>query len=473
MSISVNNALAGALALLLAGCAVGPEYVRPTVETPASYKELDPNWEAGQPNDGAIRGKWWEAFRDPQLNALEQKVNVSNQNLAAAAAGYLAAQAAVKEARSQYFPTVTAGANVTNEHLVLPGALGQPVGATYTTYALPLQASWEPDFWGRVRNTVKASTYAAQASAADVENVRLAAQADLAADYYELRAQDSLRQLMDATVEADVETLELNQDLYRSGLSSDAAVQQAESQLQAAQAQAAILGVLRAQYEHAIALLIGQPASTFGIAFDLLAANPPAVPAGVPAALLQRRPDIAAAERAVAQANAQIGVARAAYYPNITLSAMAGAESISISTLPSSAWSLGPALVETIFDAGLRKATVQQYKAVYEQTAANYRQTVLTAFQEVEDNLASLRILREVIGRQDAAVEAAAVALGEASARYRGGLDPYLNVLAAQIAVLNARATAVNFREQQMVASVGLIKALGGGWDSSQLPKEK
>lgn len=468
-----RSCLLTAAAILFAGCAVGPKYVRPSVEAPSAWKETDPAWKASEPKDGAIRGKWWEAFRDPQLNALEEKVDISNQNIAAAAAGYLAAQAVVREARSQYFPTVTAGAGITSTKVVIPSAASPTGGLTYTGYSAPLQASWEPDFWGRVRNTVKANTYAAQAGAADVENVRLAAQADLAAAYYELRAQDSLRQLLDATVAADAETLELNRTLYRSGLSSDEAVQQAESQLRAAQAQAANVGVLRAQYEHAIALLIGKPASSFELVSGTLEVNPPIVPVGVPASLLERRPDIAAAERAMAQANAQIGVAKAAYYPNITLSASGGPESLSIANLPSSFWSVGPALVETVFDAGLRKATVRQYKALYDQTVASYRQTVLTAFQEVEDNLASIRILSQVIGQQDAAVEAAAVALDEAGARWRGGLDPYINVLAAQVALLNAQETAVNFREQQMVASIGLIKALGGGWDASKLQPEE
>ncbi len=472
MSTSANKKTIVALAILLAGCAVGPKYVQPAVETPSTYKEFESGWKAGQPRDDEIRGKWWEIFEDPQLNALEEKVDVSNQNIAAAAAAYTAARAAVKEARSQYFPTVTAGASITNLHFVQP-SLGAPVGGTYTEYSVPVQASWEPDFWGRVRNTVRASVYAAQASAADIENVRLAAQADLAADYYELRAQDSLRQLLDSTVAAYAEALELNRDLYRSGLGSDEAVEQAESQLRTAQAQAGNIGVQRAQYEHAIALLMGKPASTFTLSSETLNAQLPTIPPGIPAQLLERRPDIAAAERAVAQANAQIGVARAAYYPNITLSASGGPESLSITSLPSRFWSVGPALVETVFDGGLRKATVQQFRAAYDQTAANYRQTVLTAFQEVEDNLAALRILAQVIGQQDAAVETAAKALDEETARYRGGLDPYLNVLSAQVALLNARLTAVNYREQQMVAGVELVKALGGGWDTSKLPAEK
>lgn len=477
-ALTFSGAVA-ALALILAGCTIGPKYDRPAVLSPAAFKELQPvdfpntdGWKTGQPKDDAIRGNWWEVFHDPRLNELEEKVTISNQNIAAAAAGYLAAQATIKEARSQFFPTVTAGAGITNLHLVIPAA-GAAVGNTYTEYSMPLQASWEPDLWGRVRNTVKASTYAAQASAADLQNVRLAAQADLAADFYELRAQDAMWQVLDSTVITYAEALELNQALYRSGLGSDEAVAQAETQLRAAQAQAASIGILRAQYEHAIALLIGQPASTFQIPVEALKPNAPAIPFGVPADLLERRPDIAAAERAMAQANAQIGIAKAAYYPNITLSASGGPESISITSLPSRFWSVGPALVETIFDGGLRKATVQQYKATYDQTVANYRQTVLTAFQQVEDNLASIRILSQVAGQQDEAIEAAARTLEEATARYQGGLDPYLNVLVAQVTLLNAEQTEVGFREQQMVASVGLIKALGGGWEANSEPRLK
>lgn len=473
MSISANNSLAAALALMLTGCVAGPKYVTPTVSAPAGYKEADPAWKQSQPNDAVIRGKWWEAYRDPRLNAMEEKVNISNQNIAAAASAYLAAQAEVREARSQYFPTVSAGASITSAHLVIPSAAASPIGQTFTEYSIPLSASWEPDLWGRVRNTVRASKYAAQASAADLENVRLATQASLAEDYYELRAQDSLRQLLDSMAAAYAETLELNKALLRSGVGSDEAVQQAESQLRATQAQAASTGILRAQYEHAIALLMGNPASEFELDAEALKATPPDVPIGVPSQLLERRPDIAAAERAAAQANAQIGVAKAAYYPNITLSASAGPESLSITSLPSRFWTLGPSLVETIFDAGLRNATMRQYKAAYDQTAANYRQTVLTAFQEVEDNLAALRILSQVIARQDTSVQAAARALEEESARCQGGLDPYLNVLAAQVVLLNAAEANVNFRGQQMVASVELIKALGGGWNSSEIHGEK
>lgn len=347
---------------------------------------------------------------------------------------------------------------------------------TFSDYSLPFDASWEPDFWGRVRNTVRANVFAAQASAADFENVRLSEQAELAVDYYELRAQDSLRQVLDATVIAYQDTLDLTRSQYRAGLTSEEAVAQAEAQLKATQAQDTNLGILRAQYEHAIAVLIGQPASTFSLPAQDLKPKIPATPVGLPSELLERRPDIAAAERSVAQANAQIGVAVAAYFPNIELSATGGLGTTSISswfTWPSRFWSVGPSVAETIFDAGLRRATVQQFQANYDETVANYRETVLTAFQQVEDNLAALRILSQSTAQQDAAVDAAARSLQEATVRYRAGVDPYLNVIVAQTTLLNDQQTAVNFRMQQMVASVQLIKALGGGWDATEIPSPK
>lgn len=481
-----------ASALLLTGCVVGPKYSRPSAQTPPVYRELPhedaqtaASWKPAQPQDAAARGKWWEAFGDPQLNSLEEQANSTNQNIAAAADNFLAARALVRQARSQYFPTVTANPSIVNSR----PSLGQYGGIqtsrssgagvavkSFTDYSLPFDASWEPDFWGRIRNTVRANVYAAQASAADVENVRLSEQAELAVDYYELRAQDLLKQILDATVVAYQETFELTQSQYRAGLASDEAVAQAEAQLKAAQAQDTNLGVLRAQYEHAIAVLVGTPPSTFSLPAQALAAMPPVTPVGVPSDLLQRRPDIAAAERNMAQANAQIGIATAAYYPNIVLSGSAGLGNSAIAdwfTWPSRFWSVGASLAETLFDAGLRKATVEQYRANYDGTVANYRETVLTAFQQVEDNLASLRILSRTIAEQDAAVDAAARSLREATVRYRAGVDPYLNVIVAQTTLLNDQQTAVNFRMQQMVASVQLIKALGGSWDVAQIPSPK
>jgi NodT family efflux transporter outer membrane factor (OMF) lipoprotein len=476
---------------------VGPKYQRPSAETPAAYKELTPadfqntdGWKVAQPNDAALRGKWWEIFNDPQLNALEEKVNVSNQNIAAAAASFLAARAMVKEARSQLFPTVTTNPSITVQRpsaTLSRGTAGGSSGSgsgsgtgtassptsTFTDYDLPFDATWQPDLFGRIRNTVRSATYGAQASAADLENTRLSMQAEVAIDYFQLRGQDALKKLLDSTVTAYQQSLDLTKALYDTGIDSDEAVAQAETQLEQTQAQDVALGIQRAQFEHAIAMLTGQPASTFSIPFEPLDASPPAIPPGVPSQLLERRPDVAAAERLVAQANAQIGIARAAYFPTVTLSATAGLESTSFAqwfTWPSRFFSVGPAAAETLFDAGLRRATVQQYRAQYDETVANYRQAVLTAFQQVEDNLASLRILSAEIQDQGTAVTSAERNLAIATDRYKTGLDPYLNVLTAQTTLLSNQQTAVTLRIQQMTASGALIEALGGGWNASQLP---
>lgn len=472
------------------GCVVGPKYARPPVEAPSAYKEVrqegaqsESNWKTARPNDAAVRGKWWETFDDPQLNELEEKASLSNQNIAAAAANFLAARSLVRQARSQYFPTVTTNPSIVNTRPSPAqfGGLqtGSPSALTvksFTDYSLPFDASWEADLWGRIRGNVRANTYAAQASAADLMNVRLSEQAELAVDYYELQAQDSLKQVLDSTVVAYQETFDLTKSQYRAGLTSDEAVAQAEAQLKAAQAQDINLGILRAQYEHAIAVLIGQSPSTFSLSANALATKPPGIPVGIPSELLERRPDIAAAERSVAQANAEIGVAKAAYFPTILLSASGGFGTSSVAnwlTWPNRFWSVGPSLAEAIFDAGLRKAAVQQYRATYDQTVANYREIVLMSFQQVEDNLAALRILSQSIEQQDASVAAAARSLREAEVRYKAGVDPYLNVIVAQTTLLNDQQSAVTFRMQQMVASVQLIKALGGGWDAARIPSPK
>ena len=471
---------------LLAGCTVGPKYRVPAANTPAAYKELTPadykdtdGWKVAQPKDDALRGKWWEIFGDPQLNALEEKVDVSNQNIAAAAASFLAARSLVKEARSQYFPRVTANPAITVQRPSATMSSGKAGGSTssststFADYSLPFDATWQPDLFGRIRNTVRSAAYGAQASAADLANTRLIIQADVAVDYFQLRGEDALKKLLDSTVDDFNQSLALTRALYETGIESDEAVAQAETQLEATKAQDAALGVQRAQFEHAIAMLTGQPASTFSIPIEPLSSTPPAIPIGVPSQLLERRPDIATAERLVAQANAQIGIARAAYFPTVTLSAAAGLESSSITswfTWPSRFFSLGPAAAETIFDAGLRRATVEQFRAQYDETVANYRQTVLIAFQQVEDNLASLRILSVEIQHQDMAIKSAERSLALAQNRYKLGIDPYLNVLTAQTALLSNQETAFDLRIQQMTASGGLIEALGGGWNASQLP---
>jgi NodT family efflux transporter outer membrane factor (OMF) lipoprotein len=462
---------------------VGPKYHTPSTETPATYKELTPGdfkntdgWRVAQPKDDALRGKWWEIFNDPQLNALEEQVNVSNQNIAAAAASFLAARALVLEARSQLFPTVTTNPAITEQRpssTLSAGGAGTSSTHTFTNYTFPFDATWQPDLFGRIRNTVRSAAYGAQASAADLENTRLTVQAEVAIDYFQLRGQDSLKELLDSTVIAFQDSLELTKALYDTGIDSEEAVAQAETQLEATQAQDEALGIQRAQFEHAIAMLTGQPASTFSIPIEPLTTSPPAIPFGLPSNLLERRPDIAAAERLVAQANAQIGIARAAYFPTVTLSGAAGFESTSILkwfSWPSRFFSIGPAAAETIFDAGLRRATVIQFRAQYDQTVANYRQAVLTGFQQVEDNLASLRILSVEIQHQDAAVKSAEKNLTLALDRYRLGIDPYLNVITAQTSLLSNQEAAITLRIQQMTASNGLIEALGGGWDASQLP---
>jgi NodT family efflux transporter outer membrane factor (OMF) lipoprotein len=487
----IRRTLSVGLALsvgLLSACNVGPPYKRASVAEAPVYKELNPpeqpanaQWKVAQPSDAQLHGTWWELFGDPKLNALEEQVSVSNQNIAAAFASFMQARALVKEARAQYYPTLSTDPSVTRSRSsanLAPGGAGGGAGTgvggiTQTIYDLPFDATWAPDLWGRVRNTVKGNVAAAQASAADLENTRLTAQAELAVDYYELRTQDELQQLLNDTVVAYQQALDLTKALYDTGIDADEAVAQAEVQLETAQAQATNLGIARAQYEHAIALLVGQPASSFSLPVEPRSVMVPTIPVGVPSQLLERRPDIAADERLMAQANAQIGVARAAYFPTLTLSATGGFESSSISNWlawPSRFFSVGPSLAETLFDAGLRSATVAQYRAAYDQAVATYRQTVLSAFQQVEDNLAALRILAREIEQQDNAVKAAERYLAIATSRYQLGLDPYLNVITAQTTLLGNEQTDAQLHLQQLVDSVQLIEALGGGWDTSQLP---
>ncbi len=471
--------LCGALLVLFQGCVVGPRYNRPTVQTPGTFKEVTPDdlkkmdgWKVAKPQDSALHGKWWEILGDPQLNALEEQVDISNQNVAAAFANFMAARALVREARAQYFPTVTAGASIVRQHQPA-SATGTSGGTTSNEYSLPFDASWTPDLWGRVRNTVRANVANAQASAADLENIRLTAQAELAVDYLQVRGQDALKQLLDSTVKAYAESLDLTKALYETGIDSDESVAQAETQLEATQALDTNIGILRSQYEHAIALLVGQPASSFSIAVEPLKTPPPAIPFGIPSQLLERRPDIAASERLMAQANALIGVQKAAYFPTLTLSASLGFESTKASswfTWPSRVWSVGPSISELVYDGGLRRATVEQYRAQYDQTVANYRNTVLTAFQQVEDNLSALRVLSQEIQEQDTAIASAQRSLNLATDRYRLGIDPYLNVITAETALFSNQQTAVNLRIQQIVDSVQLVEALGGGWDASTLP---
>lgn len=481
-------------AFFLTSCNVGPKYHTPTVQAPAAYKEVTPenakdidNWKQAQPSDEVLRGNWWEIFNDPELNQLEEQVDKSNQSIASSQAAFMAARALVRQARSQLFPTVTTSPSITRElqsanlkQFVGQGAGGTGAGGTangattpFTDYSLPFDATWVPDLWGKVRNTINSQAYSAQASAADLANERLTIHAEVAVDYFQLRSQDALKQLLDSTVDAYKQSLDLTKALLETGIDSDEAVAQAETQLETTQAQDTGVGVLRAQDEHAIAMLLGQPPSTFSIPVKPLETVPPPIPFGVPSELLERRPDIAASERLVAQANAQIGIARAAYFPTLTLSASGGFQSSSITdwfSWPSRFWSVGPSLAETILDAGLRKATVDQFRAQYDETVANYRQTVLTAFQQVEDNLASLRILSQEIDQQVIAINSSQRFLDLATERYRLGIDPYLNVLTAQTTLLGNQQTLVNLKIQQITASVQLVEAVGGGWTRAQIP---
>jgi NodT family efflux transporter outer membrane factor (OMF) lipoprotein len=480
---------AAALLLILPACVVGPKYHPPAPPPPAAvYKESPTqfkdagDWTVAQPADAKLRGKWWEIFNDPELNALEDQLDINNQNIKQYFENFMAARAVVREARAQYFPTLSVAPSVTHSRASADVGSTANTGGTggtsspqlqSTLYSLPLEASWEPDLWGKVRNTVRQAQYAAQVSAADLENERLTEQASLAAYFFEIRGQDKLQKIFDDTVVADQKEYELTRSLYDTGIDDQISVVEAETTLHSAQAGATNVGVARAQYEHAIAVLLGKTASNFSIPVKPMTVAPPPIPVGVPSELLQRRPDVAAAERTMAEANATIGIAYAAYYPNLTLTGSAGFESSSFSkwlSWPSRFWSVGASIPETIFDAGLRRATVQQNVATYNADIASYRQTVLTAFQQVEDSLAEVRILSKEIQQEQQAVDSAQTYLKLEEARYDTGVDPYVDVLIAQTTVLADQQTLNGLQVQQMTSSVALVEALGGGWDRSQLP---
>jgi NodT family efflux transporter outer membrane factor (OMF) lipoprotein len=480
-------ALVGALAAL--GSCVSVPYRRPSVAAPRAFKEDSPSayrgtpagtWRPAQPQAAALKGRWWQIFGDPELNGLERQLNGGNQNIAAALQSFMAARAQVSEARTSYFPSLSAGAASSRSG---QGANVSGIGTTatattaargtYSEFQLPFDASWEPDLWGRIRETVRAYRYAAQVSAADLENMRLSEQASLAAYYFQLRGQDSLQALYDRTVRADRESLDLTRTLYRTGIDDEESVTQAEVTLENAQAAAVGIADDRALYEHAIATLIGKPASSFSLPARRLTTPLPPIPVGVPSEVLERRPDIAAAERTMAEANAQIGVARSAYFPALDLTASGGTASTAVSGLfdaPGLFWSIGASLSETVFDGGLRRATVAQYTDAYRADEASYRETVLTAFQQVEDELATLRILSQQLVQQQAAVAAARRYLAIATARYQTGIDPYLDVMTAEQTLLSDQQTELALRVSLMTAAVGLVQALGGGWNVKQLP---
>ncbi|MFM0338863.1 efflux transporter outer membrane subunit [Paraburkholderia fungorum] len=474
---ALTLAVAATLATMLAGCAVGPDYKRPGAEIPASYKEAAPGWKVAQPSDQQDRGEWWAIYEDPQLNALEDKLNASNQTVAQFAAAYRQARALVGEARAAYFPTVGASAGATRSG---NGSSSNSISNTSrsgvsNSFNVQLDASWELDLWGSISRTVNAQKAGQQGAAADLANARLSAQATLAQTYFSLRSLDSTQKLLDDTVAAYQRSLQLTQNQYAAGVAARSDVIQAQTQLQSAQAAAIDNGVQRAQDEHAIAVLVGEPASTFSIPPMPLTATPPAVPAQMPSALLERRPDIASAERKAAAANEQIGVAIAAFFPSLTLSATGGFENSVFSqllTAPSRFWTLGPQLAATIFDAGLRQAQTEAARAAYDQDVANYRQTILAAFQDVEDNLASQRILEQEIVVQRQAVDSARQALAIVTNEYKAGTVGYVNVLTAQTTAFTAEQKLESIAGQRMVSSVGLVKALGGGWDASQMNRE-
>lgn len=486
-----------ALVVLSGGCRIGPKYHPPAVPSPPAYRESSPSayksvlpgtWQPARPQDAALKGKWWEMFNEPELNALEDQLNINNQNIAQYFQNFMAARAQVSEARSYYFPTVTASPSITRTGTgggsaanaaftnssgtaVSQGSAGGSSGITIAS--LPLEVSWAPDLWGRIRNTVRESRYAAQVSAADLENERLTEQAALAQYYFELRGQDSLQDLYNRTIDADKTTLNLTQSLVDTGIDSPVDLAEAQVTLEDAEEAGAGIAANRALYEHAVATLIGKPASEFSLPAKQLTTPLPPIPVGVPSELLQRRPDIAAAERTMAEANALIGVEQTAYYPSLNLTASGGAESTALKTLftlPSLFWSLGASASETIFDAGLRHATVAQYTAQYNGDVAAYRQTVLTAFQQVEDYIASLRVTSDQIIRENAAVESAQRYMNLENTRYETGIDPYLDVMTAQLTLLSNQLTQVTLRINEMMAAVELVQALGGGWNVSDLP---
>jgi NodT family efflux transporter outer membrane factor (OMF) lipoprotein len=472
----VNLAALVLLAALvsLTGCAVGPKYHPQPVPIPPAYKEIG-NWKTAQPSDQNLGGNWWEIFQDAQLDALEQQVNVSNQNLKAAVAQYQEARAALRYARADYYPTITASPSATREKYSANSPLTPSLrGETVNDFTVPLNLSYQANAWGRVSRNVELYRAEAQASAADLAVVNLTMHADLAVDYFGARSLDAEEKILRDTVGQYEQALQLNQDRYEGGVASEVDVEQARTILETTRAQLVDVGVARAQYEHAVAVLAGKPPAEFALPPLPLTTPPPPIPIGVPSELLERRPDIAASERLVASANAQVGLAKLAYYPLVNLVASGGFDSKTITTLiqgPSIIWSVGASAAVTVFDVGRRRSLNDQARAAYDSSVASYRQTVLTAFQQVEDNLAALRILEEEAGVQAEAVQASERSLALSNTRYDGGVTSYLEVITAQNAALSDEVTAVNILGRRMANAVLLMEALGGGWDRSSLPR--
>jgi NodT family efflux transporter outer membrane factor (OMF) lipoprotein len=503
--------LAGAALLLAAGCNFAPRYDPPKTETTPAFKEATTGdaagqgWKVAAPQDAAIRGHWWEAYQDSDLNELESRVAISNQTIVAAEASYRAAHAMVLEAQAQLYPTLSLDPAVTRSKSsasvsgvggsvstsaatgsTAGNASGTPAATTTTTasttaqggstqtrniFTLPLEASYQIDLWGSIRNTVAVNRFAAQASAAQLANALLSTHSLLAQDYFQLRVADEQRRILKTTVADYRVSLHLVLTLVASGVDSEADVASAQTQLESATAQATDVGVARAQYEHAIAVLIGVAPAKFSIPYKHFSQQLPTIPVGVPSDLLERRPDIAAAERQVAQSNAQIGVARAAYFPSLTLTGSAGYESTRLSSLfdfPNRFWSVGPSLAQILFDGGARRAAAAQARALNDSQVANYRQTVLSAFQSVEDNLAALRILSQELQQAHRATVAAKRAVELTIVLYRNGVDSYANVIVAQNSFLSARETELQIQLRELTASVNLINDLGGEWSTSE-----
>jgi NodT family efflux transporter outer membrane factor (OMF) lipoprotein len=493
------------IVVLLSGCTVGPKYHPPVATAappPPAYKQVAPppptaaeqatgaappanvglqEWQPANPSDAMLRGKWWEIYNDPELNQLEDRLNIDNQTIKEYFYNFMEARSLVREARAEYYPTVTfspswsrsrSSSNLGNSSGSTSGGSANKSGSTSSLTALPIDVSWEPDLFGRIRNTVHEAQYSAQLSAADLENERLAEQASLAEYFFEIRGQDALQKVLNDTVEAEKKTLALTQSLYDTGINDQISLVQAQSALQSTQAAATNVGLLRAQYENAIAVLIGVSPSGFKIEIKPATPAPPPIPVGIPSQLLERRPDIAAAERSMAAANAAIGVAYSAFFPTVTLSAGAGLESSSWKHLfdwPSRFWSLGPSVSQTIFSAQLEPG-LNQYVETYNADVATYRQTVLTAFQQVEDYLVAVKNYSVQIQQEQQAVASAQKAVDLELGRYQTGIDPYINVVTLQNTLLADQQSLTSLQISQMTASVELVQALGGGWDRSQLP---
>jgi NodT family efflux transporter outer membrane factor (OMF) lipoprotein len=472
-----------ALPLLLAGCTVGPRYIKPAVPTTLAYKEEAPDsfkelnqWQPARPADQASRGNWWEVFGDPDLNKLEEQVASSNQNLKAAEARFREARAAIRFNRASQFPTISTAPSTSyvKSSDFSPSFPSKIQEASKGDFVLPFDLSYELDLWGRVRRSVAAAREEAQATAADYETAKLSLEAELALDYFELRSADAQKQLLDDTVKAYSDNVQLTVERFSKGVAPKADVAQAQTQLETTGVQDTDVTVQRAQFEHAIAILIGKPPAEFSLSAAPLNNQPPRTPIGLPSELLQRRPDIAAAERRVAEGNQQIGIARAAYFPTVNLdgtAGFAGTQGSNWFSWPSGFWAVGPALAETLFDAGRRRATSESALANYDAAVATYRQTALTAFQEVEDNVAALRILENETQQQQRALASSQESLQLFTNRYKGGVDTYLQVITAQTIELANERNDIDIRRRRLEASVLLIKALGGGWDVSRLPQ--